>query len=264
MTIASIAEKYQAAKKRLTYKDLLGEIVAHNTEKASRAMGRISEARYKAAGKKALKTGLLELPAWETVMPPRAYFLRKGQDSGEIISDTLRRRLSTAMREEMSLMQEGSRLSPDIISRFEQRVRETMGSYTRGEKGARPPNAKLIATMECRTAFNEAKFEYAKKLSLVNTDKVSIWKRWKHNAHLVAQGRPGHIALNNKRVGLYESFSVEGFKKVEGDWVRTGTIQMMHPHDPMASLEETAGCQCDYDMEVEVLPGAVDAELKRG
>lgn len=245
MTIASLLEKYAKKGKRPTYGQLIQEITARNTEKISRAMGRISETRYRSAADRALGKGVLELPPWEEIMPPQAYFLRKAQASGEAITDTLRRRLTGAMRDEMTKLPKGSRLNPEIIDSLEKRVRETMGSYTKSEGGA-PPNARMIATLEARTAFNETKYEYAKKLALVNSDRVTMRKRWIHNQHLVKVARPSHVKMHGKTVGFYEAFRVDEPK---------GMVSMMFPHDPMAPISSTAGCQCDYDIEVSLLPG---------
>ena len=247
MTIKSLVEKYSKTRKRgLTYKMLLKEVVAHNTEKISRGMGRISETRYRSAADRALGRGVLELPAWEEVMPPRAYFLHKGQESGEIITDTLRRRLTANLRSEMETLAPGGRLDPAILPKLEAKIRATMGEYTR-TRGGTVANAKLIANFEARTAFNESKFEYAKKMALVNTDKVALGKTWHHNNQLVKKGRPGHIAVHGVSVGFYETFKVSGPE---------GIFQMRYPHDTSVPISERAGCQCDYDIVVTLLPGA--------
>jgi hypothetical protein len=245
MTIASLLEKYAKKGKRPTYAELIQEITAHNTEKIARTLGRISETRYRRAADRALGKGILELPPWEEVMKPQAYFLRKAKDSGAVITDTLRRRLTGNLRDEMSTMEPGSRMSPEVIDRIEKRMRETLGAYTKSQGGA-PPNARMIATLEARTAFNETKYEYAKKMALVNSDRVAMRKRWIHNQHLVRQARPSHVKMHGKSVGFYEAFVVDE---------PTGWVQMMFPHDPMAPISSTAGCQCDYDIEISLLPG---------
>jgi hypothetical protein len=248
MTLEALVQKYHARKKRLTYKTLIKEITAHNTEKITRAMGKLSDTRYRRAATRALGKEGLKLPAWETVVPPRAVFLKKAMDSGEVITDTLRRRLTSALREEMSTMKGSERMNPAVIDRFEKRVRETMNGYTKSRDGA-PPNARAIAVTEARSAFDEAKYQYARALVAAD-DRVELRKVWKHNDSLVREGRPGHKAADGTSVGFTEAFTIQEWQKAGGRWVKSYVVKMMHPHDPSAPIGSVVACQCDYDIVV--------------
>lgn len=249
MTIRELTRKYRKAG---TYAELVQEVIAHNTEKVVRGLGRVSEARYRRAADRALGRGALELPRWDEVVPARAVWLRKSMESGEVISETLRARLTAAMRAELVDWRgaEGAapgRVPPELLRRLEGRIALEMQSYTRPSAPGRASSARTIAVTEARSAVDEVKFEYAKAMALANTDRLAVRKRWKHNDSLVRAPRPGHRALDGAEVGLYESFTVQ---------TPRGPVQMMYPHDPSAPAGEVIGCQCDYDVVVAALPGS--------
>lgn len=248
MTIRELTRKYRKAG---TYAELIREVIAHNTEKVARGLGRLSEARYRRSADRALGSGVMVLPRWDEVVPKRAVWLKKSMESGEVISETLRNRLTAAMRQELvdwrgEAGAAPGRVPPELLRRLEARVAAEMRSYTAPSTPARQSNARAIAVTEVRSAVDEVKFEYAKRMALANTERLSVRKRWKHNDSLVRKPRPGHKALDGATVGLHESFTVQ---------TPRGPVQMMHPHDPMAPAGEVIGCQCDYDVVVSELPG---------
>lgn len=255
MTLSGLKEKYRGWHKKLTYSELIKRINAHNTEKIVRSLGRISEGRYRQAAEAAMgKKRVIEMPDWETTVPPRAYFLKKGFDNGEMITDTLRRRLTANLREAMVSMEPGKRFDASILPDLEAKIKDTMSAYTRAE-GGRVPNVHNIAVTEARGAYNEVKHEYMRKMYAANSDRINLVKKWIHNNRLVKDARPGHLEMNRVEIPFNQKFTVTRYSRVKKAWVPTGSIQMDHPHDPNSPIGEKANCQCDYEVRVLIIRG---------
>jgi hypothetical protein len=255
MTLSGVSKKYRDQHKKLTYAELIKRVTAHNTEHITKGLGRITEARYRKAAEAAMgKKRKIELPAWDEIVRPRAYFLKKGFEDGEMITDTLRRRLTGNLREAMRSAEPGAKFDAGALGRLEGAILDSMSSYTRAKDG-KVPNAHLIAVVEARGAYAEAKREYVQNILEANRDRIKIMKRWIHNARMVKEGRPGHAAMHRLELPLEEKFTVSQYTKVGKAWHKTGTIKMDYPHDPLAPIDEKANCQCDYETRVLVIRG---------
>jgi hypothetical protein len=255
MTLSGLLKKYKERHKKLTYAELIKRVTAFNTEHITKNLGSLTVSRYRRAAENAMgKKRVIEFPEWDQIIKPRSYFLKKGFESGEMITDTLRRRLTANLRESLKEAVPGKQFDKNALAKLEGTIRGTLEAYTRTTDG-RVPNAHLIAVVEARGAYSEAKREYVQKILEANRDRIKILKRWIHNSRMVKEGRPGHAEMNRKEIPLEEKFRVNQYKKVGRGWVKTGEILMDHPHDPKAPIGEKANCQCDYETRVIIIRG---------
>ncbi len=262
------------------YRQLMDWIIANNHESVQRAVGRVKVSRLKEEGKRLARRkkqpAQVSVPELDDVLPKRSVFIRKGAEQGKLLSDTLRTRLSKDLRGAVSEFldrdespmqyQRGERrgrMRPELIDRFQSRITKTFEGYTKTdpEIGV-PPNVRAIAVTETRSAIDDIKHTYAKRLIEKNPGARAI-KRWKHNTHLVSEPRPGHKQVDGRERPLDKPFRIRQYRKVgtktrgpnkgAPKWQFTGQfVYMQHPHEPGQPPEEVIGCQCEVDYLYEV------------
>lgn len=237
-----------------SYKALMQEIIANNTQAISRAMGRKLASSFKEAGKKFQKRDARLFPQVDDVLPKRSVFTRKAAIDGVKITDTLKTRLDKNLRDTMKEFQEEGRLfirrgptatalNPEVVRQFEAKIQKTFEGYVkRNPEYNLPGNVHTIAVTETRAAVNEIKGSYTREFIKRNPDLV-VEKVWRHNRRLSRKPRIGHMRANGQRVPFEDSFRIEN---EDGQ----GFVLMQYPHDPAAPAEHVVGCHCDFFVQI--------------
>ena len=246
------------------YRALMARIIGENHESVARAVGRVKVGRLREEGQrlaKRKKPVAMKVPALEEVLPKRSVFIRKGAEQGKLLADSLRTKLSGDLRDTVAeFLREGKgamqyqigerrgRIKPELIERMQRRLKNSFQGYTKTDPSIGvPPNIRAIAVTETRSAIDDIKAEFARRM-LEKNPGAKAQKRWKHNDHLVEDPRPGHMELNGKVLDLKAAFEVRQFRKEKGIWIPTGaTVRMDHPHASGAPPEEVINCQCEVD-----------------
>lgn len=251
-----LEKKY--GKEKLTgkkYQVLITEILAHNNEKASRAVGRLTNKSYQDSVKKLSKKKEknVKLPDMANVIPKRSVFVIKGADTGKFLVENLRDRLQKDMREVLKKFdgtgkkrmetQRGTgtgKINNELVTMFEKQIKNTFENYTkRDPRYGVPSNIHTIAVTEIRSVVNMVKTEYKNKLVKKN-DKVKMRKTWIHNKSLSKKPRETHERINGVTIAHDKKFRVGRPKNKGGgfDW-------MDRPHDPNAPDYQNYTCNCD-------------------
>jgi len=264
------------------YRSLMTEVIAAQSQQVSNRIGEVQKAKLdKQARLAERRTGTkLRVPDLSEVLPARSVHIRKAADRGKLLSDRLRssltRELRTAvldwMAEGKPLMQgargeKRGRMNPELSRQFEDKVRAVFASYAKRDPSIGiPPNCRTIADTEIRASVNEIKHGYVARLAEQNREGFEVMKTWVHHPELSKDPRPGHHALNGKSVPLDGYFRVPTYERIgtvksgpgagRSRWRKTGKfVELRHPHDPQAPIEEVASCHCeaDYTMRVKDL-----------
>lgn len=235
------------------YQALIQEILAHNNEKISRAMARLSDGHYKEnvrkLSKKKQKT--IKLPDIQSVIPKRSVFLIKAAEKGDYISETLRSKLEKDLREtllkfektgqskmEIQRGKETGKINTKLIAEFQATITGTFESYTKKDKiTGVPGNIRNIAVTEIRSTVGMIRDEYKREL-LKQNPQIKMTKTWIHNRQLSKKPREGHMRLNNMTVPVETKFRVD---RDDG----TGYDMMDRPHEPGLPPEQVIGCSCE-------------------
>lgn len=252
-----------------TYRELMNEIIANNTENISRAVNRIQSDHWQkqAARIKRSTTTQIAVPGLEEVLPKRSVFARKGAEQGQLITDALRDQITANLRATVKeYLSEGKgsmqyrrgeqrgRIRPELVDKMESRLRETFSGYTRGDATGIPPNVRAIAETETRSTISDIKYQYAKRLHGQNQGKMRIMKRWNHHPSLSKRPRANHRMIDGQERPIDAPFKVPVLERSRDRGVGLGGyIYMMHPHDPTAPASEVISCHCDVDYFVAVL-----------
>lgn len=158
----------------------------------------------------------------------------------EMISEdlraTLRDFLTSKPGEPTMLKRIGSKagaMNPALVDAFHDRISRTFEGYT----GRNPANIRAIAITETRSAVNEIKMDYMRKLVRHSMGKLNVVKVWIHNPRLSKQPRKNHAAVNRVERPLEHPFKVpDGYG---------GFTAMDRPHDPKAPAGQVINCNCD-------------------
>ena len=260
----NLAKKYPKMKwSGAKYEDLMSQIIAFNAEKVAKKSLQISEESFKKVLSKVKGEKRFILPNISDVLPKQSVFIRKGADSGKLLTDTLRDRLTGNLREALRefdrtgtpsmVMRRGEaagRISPKLIREFKDRISETFEAYTKKNPqfGGVPANIKTIAVTEMRSTINDIKHQYVKQMVLHNPG-TEVKKRWIHNAALVKQGRPGHVKLASKAPIDADAYFKVPVYRLEGGKMKFTRqyLNALHPHDPNLPAGEVIACSCDLD-----------------
>ncbi len=234
------------------YQEVITDILAHNNEKSSRAIGRLSTNNYKDSLKKLSKkkAKTVKLPDLTDVLPKQSVFLIKGQQSSKLITNTLRDRLQKDLRATLNLfdgtgkqrieIQRGrttGKLNTELIKNFQDRITKTFEGYTKrdGKTGV-PPNISAIAVTEVRSFIDSTREQYNRELVKKNPQ-IEMVKTWIHNRSLSKVPRNGHVKMHNKTIPL------DGFFQVPRE--DRGYDFMSRPHDPDAPADQNIRCNCE-------------------
>lgn len=249
-----LADKYGSQKlKGRKYQEMITEILAHNNEKAGRAIGRLTNKNYMDSVKKLTKEKekAVKLPNISEVLPKRSVFLIKGADTGSIISVDLRDRLQKTLRsklkewdstgEKRMEIQRGTttgKINNKLVVEFEKAIKETFVNYTKRDPSIGvPKNVHNIAVTEIRSTVGTMKAEYKNKLKEKNPN-LKMTKTWMHNRSLSKVPRKTHMVLHGYTIPDDERFYVE---RENG----SGYDYMDRPHDPTAPPGQNITCNCD-------------------
>lgn len=235
------------------YQLVIRDILAHNNEKAGRAIGRMNNIQYSNQVKKLSKKkqAIIKLPIVDDILPKRSVFMIKGQHHASMMTETLRDRLQKDLRDTLKEydgtgkkrmeIQRGvttGRLNKELIKTFQDRITETFSSYTKRDKTTGiPPQIRNIAVTEIRSTIGTVKAEYVRNL-IDKNPQIEMMKTWIHNRALSKEPRKGHMQLHNKTINYWESFRVPRPKGV-------GFNFMDRAHDPTAPADQTIGCSCE-------------------
>lgn len=250
------------------YRTLMNDILARNTKNIAETTAKLSNDHWNKTLKKvSTKEKRFIMPDLSEVIPDNTVFIRKTAEQGQLITNTLRDKLSKDLTDVLSefrtkktdeqafIRRRGTQagtVNPELIRLFQEKITETFEAYTKTDpRFGVPPNVKTIATTEARSAINDLKEAYVKDLMKRNPD-IKMRKRWKQNKSLAKHPRVGHSEVNGTSVDFDEMFLVPLYKEIKGKFVRIGTTPMSRPHDPNAPLEQIVGCNCDVEHFAEI------------
>jgi hypothetical protein len=245
-----------------TYRDLIKEIIAVQSENISKKVIKISDESWRRALKKIeTKEKKINMVGIEEVLPKRSIHLRKAADTGKLLTDTLRDKLTKDLRqvidqfsdkgEMITTTRRGARtgrIKKEAIEEFEKKITETFQTYTKKDPDLKmPKNIHTIAVTEVRTTINEIKENYSKQLLSKNPD-IRIKKKWIHNKSLSKNPRIGHQRQERRKpIDMDTYFHVPLIVRRGGRLVNKGVTNMRYPHDPTAPPEQVINCNCDID-----------------
>lgn len=267
LNVSRLAERYPGAMEGGNYRDLMTEIIANGHENIQRAVARVKRDEMgKAAARIARSTTKqIAVPDLADVLPKRSVYIRKGAEQGQILSDTLRDRLTNDLRatvadylgEKMQYKKGEARgqIKPELVEKMRARLTETFEGYRKAGPDGIPPNVQAIAITETRSAINDIKHTWATRLEETNPGRIRTWKKWKHNPKLSKDPRGNHAIMDGVRIPLNAQFSVPrwGWIKGRGLGIIGENTLMQHPHDPIAPVDQVVGCSCEAIYEVEIL-----------
>lgn len=233
------------------YRKVMTEVLANNTENASKAVGRLSSGHWdKSLSRLGKRKKNFIVPNVEEVLPKRSVFINKAAIQGDLISDTLRDKLTKNLRDALNefrtksgepafIRRRGTKagtINPKLVQDFQKRIIETFSGYTSGDI----PNVKTIAVTEIGSAVNGMKEAYNDEF-LRRNPQAKMIKRWIQNKSLSKIPRDTHSKMHGKEIPYNEKFQVP--LEIKGKIV--GVTPMSRPHDPAAPIEQIAGCHCD-------------------
>jgi hypothetical protein len=244
--------------KKQKYSELVKSILLENTTAIQKGVGRITKKKFENFSKRyTTKETRLVIPEANEILPKRSVQLLKATQNGQLISDTLRDRLTGKLRERL-LGYKGDkyvklrgttagRINPDLIKNFQDDITDVFTNYTkRNPKFGVPNNIKNIAVTEARSAITTLKDAYTQRFIEVNPD-YTVWKTWIHNPSFSKTPRKGHGQAHGKRIPYNDVFKIKLYDH-SGKYIRTD--YMKYPHDPGASGDQNIGCNCDLDISI--------------
>lgn len=252
--------------KGANYQTLMNDILARNTKNIAETTAKLSDEHWtKSLGKVSTKEKRFILPDISEVLPENQIFIKKTAESGQLITNTLRDRLSKDLNDALNefktkqtdeqafVRRRGTKagtINPKVIDLFQEKIIETFENYTKKDpRFGIPSNIKTIAVTEARSAINDIKESYTNDLVEKNPD-IRMRKKWIQNRSLSKVPRQGHGVVNGTSVDKNEKFLVPLFNK-DGQLIET--TPMERPHDPNARLEQVIGCNCDVEYFAEVI-----------
>jgi hypothetical protein len=223
------------------YRELMRQIIGHNTQASARAIGRLLVRDIKFTSKKI--PSQIIMPDVTQVLPKQSIFIRKGADRGALMADNLRDKLTKDLRQVLSqptYFTTRGKLKEDLIIEFEQKIRDTFQSYTKKDPSIGiPANVATIARTEIRSVVSTVKHQYMDRFQKVNPDIVLV-KEWIHNSKPYRGYKPRehHRYLDKTKIKYNEQFVLKN--------ERTGTTYYAdHPHAENLPPEEVINCQCE-------------------
>jgi len=243
------------------FQGVMNDIIANGHENIQRAVARVKVDEFSrvAARVKRSSTKQLTVPALEEVLPKRSVYIRKGQEQGRLLTDTLRDQLTKDLRSSVSdFLKTGQgsmqykkgesrgQINPKLIAQFREKIAGTFEGYTKPGATGIPSNIDAISTTEVRSAIDDIKHTFNTRLQEQNAGKIQIVKRWVHHPSLSKNPRENHAALDGVEKPINAVFSVPRTQWVKGRGLMvTGTTMMQHPHDPSAPVDQVVSCSCE-------------------
>lgn len=227
------------------YKKLISKILEENTKNIHNNIGRILVRDLKAKAKTLRIGKQILVPDITAVFPKRAVHLRKAAEKGELMTDTLRDRLTGHLREVLKTPeyehQKGrmaGAVKEDLIRDFQGRITEVFDGYTKRHGKDMPSNLETIARTEVRSALSVVKNEYMQALADKNPD-MDIQKVWIHRGSRRKGYKPrgNHEDLDGTQIPINEDFEI-----ISEDGSRH---LCAHPHDDRLPAGEVINCGCE-------------------
>ena len=254
----------------INYRTLIQNIIESNDQNSARAAARLSDDNYKKqADRIGGKAKRLTFPGLDQVIPKRSVFTRKAAQSGKLITDTLRDKMTKALRETLKESQAAGKadmirpggmgagtMNPDIAREFQKKLTQVYQSYTKRDPSIGiPPNIRNIAVTETRATMNSIKKQYADQLEQRNPGKMKFQKKWIQNRSLSKKPRETHFDVDGMIIGKNELFQVQN--------ERTGGFDLMdRPHDPTAPPEQVIGCSCELQYFAQLIGEPVEKSIR--
>lgn len=263
------------------YAALISKIIGEQSSMVANRIGSLTKGRLDREVKRASKHlgRNIQVPDISDVLPKRSVFLRKAADRGELLTDTLRDRLTKDLRNTLTdfiaegaptmQYQRGERrgqIKPELVRQFEKTITNTFAGYAKRDPSIGvPPNIHTIAVTEVRSVISDIKHRYTGAMAARLGPNVKLRKRWVHHPTFSKEPRPGHARMNNVTRGQDGVFQVPVYERIgtiksgpnagKPRWRKTGAVvPMQHPHDPAAPISEVATCHCELDYVLEALP----------
>jgi hypothetical protein len=258
ISIKRLRDKYGEYNiKNEKYQQVINDILMDNTEAITTQIFKISDRTWKKETEKIIdrKTKrpiTLTFPEFKTIIPNKRAFSIKAAESGRMITQTLRNHLNVALRESIQdFEKEGTRyrgrLRPEIIRKMKSKVKDVFVNYQKTDpRYGVPSNIRNIAVTEVRSNVNMIREKYVETFMFNNKKKIEMKKQWIQNISQSKEPRKSHNFVNKKIIGFYDFFEFPEYKKIKGQWKKTGkTIRMSRPHDPAGGTAEIIGCNCE-------------------
>lgn len=256
-----LKKRYKTLLTQKQYKKVMSNIISNAHENVQKAVGRIKQDEFMRQRVKIKKstTQQVAVPNLEDVLPKRSVYVRKGVEQSQIISDTLRDRLTKDLRgavkeylqtgKDSMQYKKGERrgqIKPELVNRFRKQITKTFEGYTKPDATGVPKNIKNIAETEVRSAIDDIKHTYNERLQAENPGKIQIMKKWISHPSFSETPRKNHRVLNGTVIPLDSRFVVPlmEWKKGTG-MIQVGFSSMLHPHDPDSPAGQVIGCHCE-------------------
>lgn len=263
-----LAKKYGIDPKNVSgenYQILMNQILARNTKNITEATAKLTDEHWtKSLSRVSTKEKRFILPNVEEVLPAKAVYIKKTADQGQLITNSLRTKLSkdlqesllefrTAKTDEPAFIRrrgiKAGTINPELINIFQAKIKDTFEAYTKIDPTfGVPPNIKTIAVTEARSAINDIKDAYTKDMLSKNPD-MRMKKKWRQNKSLAKKPRKGHSMVNGQIIDFNEKFIVPLYNH-KGEVI--DNTPMERPHDPNARKEQIINCNCDIEHFAEI------------
>jgi len=258
-----LAKKYGIDPKDVSgqnYQVLMNDILARNTQNIQQATAKLSDAHWNKSIKKFEAPGKrFILPDVTEVLPEKQVYIKKTADRGELITNSLRTKLSKDLQsvlqdfrtagtgEPAFIRRRGTQagtINPKVIELYQEKIMQTFQEYTKVDpRFGIPGNIKTIATTETRSAIHDIKRAYSDEL-LKKNPSLRMRKKWIQNKGLSKEPRKGHSEVNGVIIDYSDKFKVPLYNK---KGIRLRVDNMTGPHDPNAPKEQNIGCSCDIE-----------------
>jgi uncharacterized protein YbcI len=251
------------------FSGVMNDIIANNHQSIQNAVARVKVDEMNRAAVKVRRSSTKQLvvPTLEEVLPKRSVFIRKGQEQGRLMTDTLRDKLTKDLRESVAEFlktgqgsmqykkgEKRGTINPKLVAQFRNKITDTFAGYTKPGATGVPPNIETIARTEVRSAIDDIKHTFNTRLQERNPGRIQIVKTWVHHPSLSKEPRENHAILNGQTIPIDAHFSVPRTQWVKGRGLSiTGTTLMLHPHDPSAPVDQIASCNCECTYETRIL-----------
>ena len=245
------------------YNELIQKIMIENTKEMDKKLYEITESGFKKTlSRITTKEKRLVVPDLKEIKPLSAISTVKAAQKGKLLTDELRGRLTSGLRETLNqftpktgelsyLKRRGAKagqINTNLSKEFEVKIKNIFQNYIKKDpKYGVPANIKNIAVTEVNGSLNSIKRTYVQKLSEHNPD-LKIRKKWLHFGQLSKEPRQGHRKMAElKPKKIDEVYYVPLFKKSKGTYRRTRLDKMVGAHDQTAPPDQNIGCHCDME-----------------
>jgi hypothetical protein len=245
--ISNLKKKYGEFNiKNKKYQAIVNDIMKYNRNKISNDIANMTDLKIKRSFDTTTK-GIVKFPIINDITKKHDLLALKAAEKGNYITQTLRDRLTSDLRETLGKMKPGTKLNQSLVKEFKSKIKETFTNYTKNDpRFGVPSNIRNISVTETKYAVNNIRKIYMNELMSRNPD-LEYTKTWRHYKSYSKVYRRGHEEQNGKTIGMNDKFAVNEFQYIKGRWKKTGNVIMMDcPHDDQVNnLSEKIGCSCE-------------------